>query len=72
MTRSRRTIREPKYRKHATGQAVVRIAGKDFYLRKYGTAASHEEYGRLIRAWQVEGCPRPWGGPEGDEQSAAG
>lgn len=39
----------PAYCLHkATGQAVVRIDGKDFYLGKYGTEASHEAYQRLV------------------------
>jgi integrase len=39
----------PKYRLHkARGLAVVTIDGIDHYLGKYGSAASHEEYARLI------------------------
>lgn len=41
--------RIPNYRKHkATGQAVVTINGKDFYLGRHGTAASKKAYDRLI------------------------
>jgi integrase len=44
--------RIPSYCKHrATGQAVVRLNGRDHYLGKHGTAASKEEYNRLIREW---------------------
>jgi integrase len=39
----------PRYRLHkGSGQAVVRIEGKDRYLGKYGTVASRAEYSRLI------------------------
>src|SRR3954454_15878352 len=42
----------PAYRLHKpTGQAVVRIDGRDFYLGKHGTEASHEAYRRLIADW---------------------
>ncbi len=44
--------RTPAYCLHkATGQAVVRIDGKDFYLGKHGTEASKAEYDRLIAEW---------------------
>ncbi|MBW3600273.1 MAG: site-specific integrase [Planctomycetes bacterium] len=46
--------RVPKYRRHkASGQAVVTIAGHDHYLGKYGTKASREEYGRLVKEWEA-------------------
>ena len=32
----------------ATGQAVVRLNGKDFYLGRYGSAAAKAEYDRRI------------------------
>lgn len=39
----------PSYCRHkASGQAVVRIDGKDEYLGPYGTPASYEEYHRLL------------------------
>ena len=42
----------PKYQKHrASGQAVVRLNGQDFYLGPHGTKASKIEYGRLT-SWQ--------------------
>ena len=42
----------PKYRKHrATGQAVVTLSGRDFYLGPHGTKASRREYDRLIGEW---------------------
>jgi hypothetical protein len=39
----------PSYCRHkASGQAVVRINGKDVYLGRYGTPESYENYHRLI------------------------
>jgi len=46
----------PKYRKHrATGQAVVTLSGKDFYVGPYGTNVSKIEYDRLIAEWLANG-----------------
>ncbi len=48
----------PKYCRHrATGQAVVTIGGRDFYLGKHGTAASRNAYRRRILEWVAEGRP---------------
>lgn len=42
----------PSYRKHkVTGQAVVTLGGKDFYLGLHGSKASKREYDRLISEW---------------------
>lgn len=46
------SVRVPSYRLHrATGQAVVTVSGRDFYLGKHGSAASRHEYNRLIAEW---------------------
>ena len=46
----------PKYRHHkASGQAVVTIAGRDFYLGPHGTKASKLEYDRLVAEWLAGG-----------------
>lgn len=46
----------PKYRRHrASGQAVVTLNGRDFYLGPHGTKASHIEYDRLIGEWLAAG-----------------
>jgi hypothetical protein len=46
----------PKYRKHrASGQAVVTIAGVDYYLGPHGTKASRIEYDRRISEWLARG-----------------
>jgi hypothetical protein len=59
--------RTPSYCLHkATGQAVVRIDGKDSYLGKYGTPDSQSEYNRLVsevvrqRKFASQGKPRRW------------
>jgi integrase len=47
----------PSYCRHkATGQAVVRLNGRDHYLGPYGTAESQERYARLIAQWQATGA----------------
>ena len=38
----------PAYRRHQTGQATVRIKGKDYYLGKYGSERNQERYRELI------------------------
>ncbi len=47
--------RVPKYRKHASGQGVVHLGGKDIYLGVHGTKASKWEYDRLIAEWIAGG-----------------
>jgi integrase len=50
-----------------TGQAVVRIDGRDHYLGRHGSPASHEKYRRRIAEWLTAGgrdptepAPRQW------------
>jgi integrase len=46
----------PAYRKHrASGQAIVSLNGRDFYLGPWGTKASRLEYDRLIGEWLQHG-----------------
>jgi hypothetical protein len=46
----------PEHRKHrASGQAVVMIRGRDFYLGPHGTKASKVEHDRLVSEWLVAG-----------------
>lgn len=46
----------PSYRLHKpTGQAVVRLNGRDFYLGRHGTPESRAEYDRLISEWLSSG-----------------
>jgi hypothetical protein len=50
----------PRYRRHkATGQAVVRLEGRDIYLGKHGTAASREAYKRFVAQWSQSGGKLP-------------
>lgn len=46
----------PKYRKHrASGQAIVTLGGRDFYLGPHGTKSSKLEYDRLVAEWLGRG-----------------
>lgn len=57
---SQTTGRIPKYSKHrASGQAVVTLDGRDFYLGPHGTAASRQEYDRRIAEWIAAGRRLP-------------
>jgi hypothetical protein len=49
----------PRPVKHASGQALVRLSGRDFYLGRYGTKAAKEEYNRLISEWLAGGRQLP-------------
>ncbi len=56
----RLTNSTPKYRKHrASGQAIVTLDGKDFYLGPHGTRASRREYDRLLAEWMQSGRQLP-------------
>ena len=42
----------PKYRHHkASGQAIVTLSGKDYYLGPHGTQVSKAQYDRVIAEW---------------------
>src|SRR4051812_25283946 len=48
--------RTPKYRHHrATGQAVVTLSGRDFYLGPWQSAKSKREYARRTSQWLAAG-----------------
>jgi integrase len=50
----------PSYRLHKpSGQALVTLDGKDFYLGPHGTRVSHSEYDRLIAEWLAHGRRLP-------------
>ena len=54
--------RTPSYCHHkGSGQAVVRIDGKDRYLGKFGSEESRREYDRLIAEWLAAGRRLPAG-----------
>jgi hypothetical protein len=53
---TKRALWTPSYCLHrASGQAVVRIDGTDYYLGKHGTVESTAEYDRLIAEWLGNG-----------------
>ncbi len=55
--------RNPSYRKHkATGQAIVTIDGKDYYLGPWKTQASKVEYDHLLGVWLAGGRQMPGSG----------
>jgi len=57
---SERKLRTPSYRRHKpTGRAVVTLNGRDFYLGKWDTKASRQEYDRLIGDWLARGRRLP-------------
>ncbi len=48
-----RRNRPPQYCYHkVTGQAVVRLDGRDHYLGLFGTPESHERYERFVAEWR--------------------
>ena len=52
--------RIPKYRLHKpSGQAVVTLSGRDFYLGRFETKASRAEYDRHIAEWLANGRRPP-------------
>lgn len=52
--------RIPSYRLHKpSGQAVVTLSGRDFYLGTHGSMASRQEYERLIAEWLANGRRLP-------------
>lgn len=56
LMKSRNPRKPPAYRLHKpTGQAVVRLDGRDLYLGKHGTEVSHDRYRRLIAEWLTAG-----------------
>src|SRR3954452_4572843 len=60
------TASNPKYRLHrASGQAIVTLDGRDFYLGAHGSAASRQEYDRFIGEWLAAVRRLPRRGPAG-------
>jgi integrase len=57
----------PRYRKHrASGQAIVTLNGRDYYLGPHGTKASKLEYDRLIAEYLTSGRSASFGAPQHD------
>lgn len=58
--RSKSLGRIPKLRLHKpSGRAVVRLDGDDYYLGKFGSPESKDEYDRLIGEWMLRGRQAP-------------
>ena len=49
----------PKPSRHRSGQAVVRLNGRDVYLGKFNSPAAHGEYERVIAEWLAAGRRTP-------------
>ena len=49
----------PSYRYHVSGQAIVTLGGKDFYLGKHNSPESHAKYLSLVTEYQRNGCKPP-------------
>jgi len=57
----------PKYRKHrGSGQAVVTLGGRDYYLGPHGTKVSKHQYDRLIAEWLASGRSPSFGATEAE------
>jgi integrase len=60
----------PAYRLHKpTGQAVVRLDGRDIYLGKHGTEASREKYRRTVAEWLTASVAPKASAPSGPPAS---
>lgn len=51
----------PSLRPHMSGQAIVRLNGRDFYLGRYGSPESLARYAVLIAEYQANGMSVPAG-----------
>jgi hypothetical protein len=51
--------RLPKYRKHASGQALISLDGRDIYIGPCGSEASRLEYHRVVSEWLANGRMLP-------------
>lgn len=57
-------MRAPCYRLHKrSGQAIVTVKGKMFYLGPYGSPESYAEYEKLIGQYLHTTTRKPWRGP---------
>ena len=58
-------MRIPSLRRHrGSGQAVVTIKGRDYYLGKFGCHEAIDKYGQLIRKHYGKVDASPLAGPE--------
>lgn len=64
--------RVPSYRHHKpSGQAVVTLDGRDFYLGPWNSKASRSEYERLTGEWSANGRRIPSDGDRADLRIAS-
>ena len=49
------SLRIPKPSRHATGQTVVRLNGRDFYVGRWRSPQAKAAYERLIAEWLAHG-----------------
>ncbi|MFK7737849.1 MAG: hypothetical protein AB8B50_17585, partial [Pirellulaceae bacterium] len=64
--------RAPSYRLHkASGNGVVTISGRDYYLGKHNTRASKDAYRKLINEWEASGRSLSFS-PGGSKAGASG
>ena len=57
---SSKGVRVPGYRLHrASGQAIVSLGGRDFYLGPHGSAESRARYQEVVGRWLAEGRRLP-------------
>ena len=61
-----RTTKPPAYRLYKrTGQAIVTLGGRDYYLGVHGTKVSRDAYDRLVGEWLANGRRLPTDGQDG-------
>ena len=59
MKPAKKTPHHPKLRHHKpTGQALVELCGRRFYLGRYGKPETEERYHRLVAEWLATGLRR--------------
>ena len=56
---ARKKSEQPAYQYHMSGQAKVRLDGKDFYLGKHGTPESYARYYSLLAEYNANGKKAP-------------
>lgn len=63
----------PSYRLHrASGQAIVTLSGKDIYLGRHDTPASHRKYEQVVSEWLANHRQPPASSKTGAEPDTAG
>jgi Rod binding domain-containing protein len=56
-------MRIPKYGRHSSGRARVRINGRDYLLGEYGSKQRKELYKRKLSEWMASQCSKSFGIP---------